>query len=131
MFWDAPGDHQPSAAEQDLATRLQPSGLVRHVGAAMLQAAPDAKQVVVGLALPGKQRGVWTTGQPVLDVPGYWLVHNDDELRAARECADRAGAEVLAGVGGTTAHAYIDATGYCAVFEGLTVDKATPKEPPA
>lgn len=130
MFWQQPADHEPTELEKDLATRMQPSAAVREIAMAMCRRARDlpleeihwmvAREpaVYVGLALPGKDRGIWTLGQPVEQVPGFFLAVTPEHHPAARTLAEEAAARRLAGRKGTSAYARIDAEGYCSVHEG-------------
>lgn len=127
MFWDEPPGHEPNGTMVDLRERWQADGPTRRIAMAMIDAAmiehphvdPDDIKVFVGLALPGKQYGVWTLGQPVEPAPGYFLAINHDQHRAGRDLADRAAGEQLAGRAGTTSWALLKRGEYCAVFEGM------------
>jgi hypothetical protein len=93
------------------------------VAQAMIDAAsPDPDQdhvaVYVGIALPGKRRGVWTLGQPLEVADGFFLARTDAEVSRAREFADRAAETQLAGRAGTTSYAAVRRGGG-SVFEGI------------
>lgn len=131
MFWDPPADHRPSDAEQDMRNRMQPDARTRQIAMAMCDAAlkhpadPTTRHgvgpvVYVGLALPGKDYGFWELGQPVEQAPGFFLAEGSEQARKARELADGAAREHLAGRPGTTVYARVDANGYAEMFESPT-----------
>ena len=113
---------KPGATEQDLRANWKPSDEQMRVAALLL--ASDFTMVFCGHALPGKQYGWWEPGQQVEAAPGYWPVRRGDHdaYRAAREAADRAGGEQLAGRKGTSGWALIelrDGEPVFAVWEGM------------
>lgn len=120
MFWDRPADIPPTEAEADLAARLvpDPAALQRAIAALTARNTPDTL-AVIPLALPGKTRGIWTTGQVVVTVPALWLTPGRD-MRDATDAADRAarGWMTYRDQTGTTAYALVHRDGTCAVFEG-------------
>jgi hypothetical protein len=82
MFWDAPPDYVPTAAERDLAARWLPSSAQIADALALLATLPAREEYVyVAIALPGKLRGDWIVGQPVEHLDGAWL--NRDEASHA------------------------------------------------
>jgi hypothetical protein len=115
--------------ERDMAARFRPAPWQVTAAQALLLYAPPVlgvDRVVVALVLPGKQRGVWTPGQPVEVVNGLWLadttagaadvgVFAHYRVRAAVEAVALA---QLAGRAGIPAHAIIDRLGRFEVFEG-------------
>jgi hypothetical protein len=120
-------DPLPITAEQDMANRLRPAGWQLTGAQVLLLYAPPilgVDRVVVALALPGKQRGVWVSGQAVESVNGFWYAAagtTDDNGLAeyrARAAAEAAAVAALAGRVGIPAHAVIDRLGNFTVFEG-------------
>jgi hypothetical protein len=110
--------------ERDMYERFCPTADQVRVAVAMLDAMPAAtvNVVFVGIALPGKIRGIWTEGQTVAYVPGFWLAHSRDDLDpyaydVARRAADRAAGDRLTGPG-VSAYAVIERDGTWVVFEG-------------
>jgi hypothetical protein len=115
-------------ARADMAARWLPDGAHRAVAAAMLAAAPDAAMVIVPLIQPGKARGVWTDGQPVITVRGALFLVGDGfaDYATARATAVHLGELALAEhaaagqppeLAGTVAWATVDRDGHAAVFE--------------
>lgn len=117
-------------AAADLAARWRPTDTQIHEAVAALAAGPaEATDAFVPLALPGKQRGWWEVGQLVEPVPGVWLADRtawDGPLSysAAREAADQAGADQLAGRPGVSGYATIDRAGVWHVWEGIAAERA-------
>lgn len=109
---------QTATPAQDMAARWRPTDQQVVVARAMLDADMTAQAVMVGLALPGKARSIWTTGQKVIAAPGFWLASRRHGYAEAREAADRAAGAVLSGPG-QTAYAVIERDGTWAVFEGI------------
>jgi hypothetical protein len=111
-----------NAVEEDKTTRLRPTEAQLRTARAVLADNPDVQYVMVGLALPGKSRGVWAQGQAVEAVPGFWTVSHGGEHSQARELADRAAGQHLNGRIGVSCHVTIylrnGETGF-AVFEGI------------
>ncbi len=109
----------------DMQARFRPTDAQVAVARAMLTAEPAATAVIVGLALPGKQRGMWTEGQAVRPVPGFWLTDFGQTgpyaHSFARDAAEAAATGRLTGRG-VPAYAVIERDGTWAVFEGLAVD---------
>lgn len=110
----------------DLRERLRPSDTQVAVAVAMLQEVPasEATHVVVPIALPGKQRGIWIEGQQVQPVNGFWLANRDNwegPYAGARGHAEDAARLWLVDqkLSGVSAYACIDRDGTWAVFEGL------------
>ncbi len=95
----------------DMQARFRPTDQQIAIARAMLAAEPAATSVIVGLALPGKQRGVWTAGQVVRPVPGFWLSDGGQTgpyaHSFAREAAIAAAEARLTGQG-VAAYAVID-----------------------
>lgn len=109
MFWDAPADYVPTAAERDLTDRLRPTA--GQIDAALDRLAEldrHTEYVYVPIALPGKTRGLWELGQPVEHPDGVFL---------DREEASRAAVVALGTRPGTPAYAAVWRDGGAAVFE--------------
>lgn len=70
----------------EMRSNWVPSQYQQKIASAVIKADPGRK-VIVGLAMPGKQKGIWTLGQEVLQVPGFWVARTDDEYRVARTWA--------------------------------------------
>lgn len=114
--------------QDDMTARFVPTDEQIAVAVAMLEVAEEATHVVVPLALPGKTRGVWTVGQPVEHVPGFWLVDADQTsvghrgavlgYRTVCRLADQAAAAHLGARPGVSAYATIDVDGQCSTREG-------------
>lgn len=120
-----PADHAA-----DLAARMRPAVAQVDIATAMLAAAPGADAVLVPLAMPGKDEGVWVAGQPVEHPPGFWLAATNDRVgpvsyRRARDDAEDAADRWLAGRAGVAAYASISPDGTWAVFEGVRRTPAT------
>lgn len=116
----------------DLQARWLPNAEQTSAAVAVLMTVPEDQRdrfyAVVALAQPGKEYGLWETGQQVVALPGVWLGENtrDDErtpypLRAATQQAEEVARHWLTsqGLTGTVAYAFIDADGEAAVFEGF------------
>jgi hypothetical protein len=56
----------------DMAQRLRPSESQISLAQRLMSGRLAPSYVLVALAMPGKRRGVWVTGQEVVDVPGFW-----------------------------------------------------------
>lgn len=109
----------------DLRTTLMPSDTQLGMAAALHFTNPGAEAVIVGLVLPGKTRGVWTTGQHVQDAPGAFLAQSSHPSRddvahgygAARAAAVVVAQAALGDRTGTTAYVVIRPDGTWAAFE--------------
>ena len=106
-----------NAAQDDLNDRWRVPPAAQAIARAMIEAAyiqypdlmpeGDEVAVLVGLALPGKDRGVWRLGQAVEQAPGFFLARDDEEYARARDLADRAAEGQLAGRPGTTSYGVV------------------------
>ena len=137
-------DRAGLSVEDDLRLFWLPSVTQRHVAAALVRRLEPRWRshvvAVVGLALPGKQFGIWMPGQPVEPVLGTWLVWVGSDnvtlpmdvvpvtgtgrltvqtTRMAQFLATEAARARLAvsGSDGTTSWAYVDVNGEATVFE--------------
>jgi hypothetical protein len=119
MFWDAPEGYEPTEAERDMHARLTPDPDVQ-ARAVRALAGTTGKLAVIPMALPGKTRGFWTTGQPVHTLPAFWLTA-EQTLHTYTDAADLAARGWLnhAGEDGTTAYALVTPDDHAAVFEGF------------
>lgn len=120
MQTETPGQ---TTAERDMSERWRPTDQQITVARAMLAAEPAADAVFVGIALPGKERGVWDYGQAVRPVPGFWLAARGEQTgplayALARDAADDAAGRRLTRRGASS-YATIDRDGGFAVFEGM------------
>jgi hypothetical protein len=133
MFGQPPADYTPTAVEKDMRERYLPTPEAIKVARTMLLATPEANVALVPMFCPGKQRGIWTMGQPVETVPGIVVLAKDHDL--TRGEIDRGEYRTVAGYGqaltyvgvaatmhadgieGVIAHAVIERSGHAAVFE--------------
>jgi hypothetical protein len=107
---------------EDLQQAWCPTEVQLRTAKAIMADDPDVQYVMVGLALPGKCRGVWVKGQQVEPVPGFWTVRDGAEHSQARELADRAAGQQLGSRVGATSHVTIylhDGEPCFAAFEGI------------
>jgi hypothetical protein len=74
-----PADYQPSAVELDLA-RYVPTDEAVAEAVRLLRATPEADVALIPIVAPGKDRGIWTMGQPVETVPGVVILAKDHDL---------------------------------------------------
>lgn len=133
-------DH--TSPEDDLRARFRPSDAQIALAVEILTTLPSVTAesrrpggatprnrgpyvAVVPLALPGKQRGWWTVGQPVRPVAGMWIGytgawdHPLDYGHARNAAEDAAQADLdFRGEEGTTAYVTIHPDGTWAVFGG-------------
>jgi len=118
MFWDAPEGYEPTETERDMRARLTPDPDVQ-ARAVRALAGTERRIAVIPMALPGKTRGVWTTGQPVHTLPLFWVTA-EHALHSYTDAADLAARGWLncEGEKGTTAYALVTADDVAAVFEG-------------
>lgn len=92
MFWDAPADYQPTETERDLAARWLPNAAQIAAALALLATLPAREEYVyVAIALPDKDHGIWTLGQPVEHVAGVWLGRDEASHAAALHLGTRPG----------------------------------------
>lgn len=127
-----PEGYVPTETERQMAEEWLPTHKQIAVAVAMLNADPTADHVIVPLALPGKERHVWSLGQTCEPVGGFWLVLNREtrpgeaayDHGAARNAAEHAARVFLNAHhkdrGGSTSYAVIWRDGHAAVWEGLT-----------
>ncbi len=111
--------------------QLRPSDDQLAVAKAMLAGARLALMtvdvVLVPLVMPGKVKGVWAEGQPVLHPGGFWLASIAslggpyDFARARRQCQQAAEA-ALARQPGTIGYAVIDEHGRATGYEGVRIE---------
>lgn len=109
MFWDAPPDYRPTAAERDLAERWMASP--EQIEQALTLLADQPRRVAYAyapIALPGKAHGIWTVGQPVEYPDGVFLTRDE---------ASRAAVTHLGTREGQPSYAVIWRDGHAAVFE--------------
>ncbi|HET8643799.1 MAG TPA: hypothetical protein VFM37_17820 [Pseudonocardiaceae bacterium] len=117
------------AAAIDMRERLRPSGEQVRVATAMLAAAADSICcVAVGLALPGKTRGIWDAGQAVEHAEGFWLADRDAwdgafAYHCATHQAELAALRQLGSRPGQTGYAIIRHDGSWSVWEGFVGDE--------
>jgi hypothetical protein len=117
----------PSHSEvvDDMRTRWLPDDLTRGIAAGLFGQMPrDLQYVLVGLVQPGKERGIWTLGQPVYTVRGALFLAADDDsrfmsYRVARGACVAVAESRLAetDAGGTVAYAVIERDGHVTVTE--------------
>lgn len=114
----------------DLHARWVPSAEQTAAGVALLKTVPSRTRgdfvAVVALALPGKEYGLWETGQTVEPVPGAWLAYTgrdtSGEVYDFREAASAAEAAASAWLGerdGTVSYALVYPDGEAAMFESF------------
>jgi len=116
-----------SSPAQDLAARWVPTDDQIRTAVAMLDVNPGAYAVMVAIALPGKEHGWWTDGQPVEHVPGYWIATDrNDGYRAARDAASFAADVALGERAGQPSYAIIYRDGHAAMFEDIRSGWITP-----
>ncbi len=106
-------DPAPSPSD-DMRTRLVPTARQATAAAAILAADPAVQAVVCGLVLPGKDRGIWVTGQAVEEAPGLFLAADSLSYGTARNAAWDAAEAALAGADGTFAYIAIERGGFAA-----------------
>lgn len=87
----AENSEELTPAELDMRTRLIPGETQLLIAYGMLTHHPSFRSVIVPIALPDKQIGVWEIGQKVEHPNGFWFVRDTgDEHRFARDAAEAA-----------------------------------------
>src|SRR5947209_572155 len=123
MLPERDADRSGAMPAEDLKTWFAPSPQQLAVALAMIDAARSGWShardgssgcyaVVVPLALPGKDSGIWISGQPVEYPAGYWLVrdrarHGTESYPAARDAAEDAADRHLGARPGVAAYVVV------------------------
>jgi hypothetical protein len=125
MFGDPPPDYKPNTTELDMRARCVPGPTQVRVAVAMLEASAETEPycVVVPIAFPGKDHGIWTEGQEVEHPPGFWLAMTNGwdghhSLAYVRNEAEVAAVRFLGERPGTPGYVVIRSDESAAVFEG-------------
>jgi len=106
--------------ERDMQDRLRPSETQLLIAQAIITAS-GVEAVMVPIALPGKQRGLWIAGQKVEHPNGFWPIDKLDSegYSAAREVVDKVAGEFMGEQVGVAAYCVIRQGGDFSVFEGF------------
>jgi hypothetical protein len=112
---------------EDLTARWLPTGTAIRHAVALLEAEPRADLAAIPMIQPGKEHGIWITGQAVETVPGVVFIgansfdpHPSGEVPSyawARNAAAQIAREALGDRPGTVAWATVERDGHVAVFE--------------
>lgn len=120
MFGGAPEGVRLSGADYDRMERCRTSPDQRQRAWVAFQDDPNVQAVVVPIAFPGKQRGVWVQGQAVEHPEGFATVLDAEYgSRAACDEMDAAARAHLGDRPGVAGHVLIYADGQEAVFEAF------------
>ena len=92
----------------DLRARFAPSVHALLAANGAFQTFSDLEEVYAAIALPGKSRGIWITGQRVMA---------SQTVQVSRQAAVALAEQMLGGEPGVVAYAVIDRDGEWAVFE--------------